>query len=404
MSNKWRGIISLLACAFLCTTVQAQQFEVSTEDNPKWFIIRVMGADETAGLVITENGNTVVGNPLTMGGFAELNKQLWRIEQGTGTAPANTYRIINRSSGKHLDIAYDAAKQKRIAVVSKTPTTEWRIVNNGLNLRATTEPSEGTAGHYYLMQTGRTENYALVFTTSSSITNANAKFEFWLPNTFPLVSDGKDTAWLRIQNAKTALAGKSLADVGDTAPNGPFKLVDAVANDHTQQWKIVLKGAPAESGRVDFINRATGRTIGTGTVYDRYYYLHAFSETEAHEGWRIQALSDGLYEIASGTLTGAWYWSGTTAGDPPRFHTGSSDTEQGFAWRFQVEELPSTGFQPVETPDVRIYPRDRFIYVEGADRYTITNLYGLRMPNNQPLPVGIYLVTVHNKTTKVIVK
>lgn len=378
---------------------------VSTADNPKWFFIRVKGSGATAGLVITENNGAVAGETIKNGGFAETGKQLWRIEaRATSTPTAGTYCIINKFSGKKLDIAYNASKAKRIAVASETPLTEWRIINN-YNLRAATEPAGGTSGHCYLLQTGSEESYSLIFSSSSAISDDNAKFEFWAYGSFPVISTGDEIAWLRIQNAKTSLAGKCLADAGDATANGPFLMVDQAENDLSQQWKIVLKNAPSESGRVDFVNRATGRSIGTSTIYNTYYYLQAFTGSEANEGWRIQALSGALYEIASGSLTGAWFWNATADGESPRLYSGSPDKEQGYAWQFSLVEETATGIQRPEIPyNIKVYTRDRFIYVEGTDRYTIVNICGLRMPNNRQLPVGVYLVNVNNQTIKVLVK
>jgi hypothetical protein len=406
VNNRWKYLFSCLVCVLFSTVAQAQRFEesmVSTADHPKWFVIQVRGLDATAGLIVTENNGAITGETLKTVGSAEISKQLWRIESGTSTTP-KTYHIINKLSGKKLDIAYSASRTKRIAVVSETPLTEWRIINN-YNLRAVTEPDGGIAGQCYLLQTGSEDSYSLIFTSAASISNDNAKFEFWSQNSLPQISTEDETVWLRIRNAKTSLTGKYLADVGDATTNGPFLMVDS-ANDLSQQWKIVLKSAPAESGRVDFVNRATGRAIGTGTVYDTYYYLQAFTGSEENEGWRLQAQnSNALYEIASGSLTGAWFWNATADGEAPRRYSGSPDKEQGYAWQFSLVEEATTGVQPPEIQShVRVYTRDRSIYVEGADRYTITDICGLRVPNNRQLPVGVYLVNVNSETIKVLVR
>ncbi|MDR0733109.1 MAG: RICIN domain-containing protein [Dysgonamonadaceae bacterium] len=408
MTNKNKSHIFLcFMCFFFGNAVQAQKFEesmASVADNPQWFIIQVKGAGATAGLAITENNGAIAGEAFKIGGHTEIAKQLWRIEPGTGSATYKTYRIINKFSGNKLDIAYNAGKAKRTAVAVETPLTEWRIVNN-YNLRATTEPAEGTTGYCYLTQTGGEDAYSFIFSPVSAISNDNAKFEFWSLNSLPLVSTENEIAWLRIRNAKTSLAGKYLTDAGDATANSPFLMLDRADNDHSQQWKIVSKNAPDESGRVDFVNRATGRAVGTATVYNAYYYPQAFTGLEENEGWRILSLNNALYEIASGSLSGAWFWNGTTDGEPPRVYSGKPDPEQGYAWSFSLVDETATGIQsPVTLPNIRIYTHNRVIYVEGTNQYAITNICGLRVPNNRQLPIGMYLVTVGNKTTKVLVK
>jgi hypothetical protein len=408
LNNQWKGVFFALACLLCYTGAQAQRFEESTADNPKWFYIRVRGAGATAGLVITERAGVVTGETLQTELSTGIDQQLWRVEAGETSSPtAKCYRIINKASGKKLDIAYDAGRTKRIAVASETPLTEWRIVNN-TNLRAATEPAGGTSGQVYLTQTDSDGDYLLTFAASSGITNDNAKFDFWAYGSFPLICSGNAVAWLRIHNAKTSLSGQCLADVGDAAPQGPFLMVEQAADDHSQQWKIVYANPPADPDRVDFVNRATGRAIGTTTVYDMYYYLQAFTVPEVNEGWRIEALSGALHQIASGSPTAAWFWNAMAMADgeqPPLFYEGSPDKEQGFAWQFSLVEEKTTGIRrPEVSSNIKVYTRDRYIYVEGADSYTITNVCGMRMPHHRPLPAGVYIVNTDNNTIKVLVQ
>ncbi|MDR2683469.1 MAG: hypothetical protein LBB64_06345, partial [Dysgonamonadaceae bacterium] len=177
-------------------------------------------------------------------------------------------------------------------------------------------------------------------------------------------------------------------------------------DDHSQQWKIVSHPAASESGQVDFVNRATGRTIGTQTVYnDRFYYLQAITGAPAGEGWQIRSLNNGLYEIASGASTAAWYWNAAAGDESPHVYSGSPDKEQGFAWQFSLVEEFIPGLRQPEMPaGVRISVQDRVIRVEGVASYTIINIYGMHMPTHQPLPAGVYLVNIPDKTIKVLVK
>jgi hypothetical protein len=394
---------SLILCfisAFFCSLAQAQGFEVSTADNPLWFFIQVKGANTTSGLVVTENNNALVGETLRSSGLTGIAKQLWRIGQGSAS---NTYYLINKYSGKKLDIAYNEEKKERIAILTETPSTEWRLLKSGnfYLIRAATQPSGGTADAVYLTQTDASKAFSYIFSTSGS--NENTQFGFIAFDSYPVISTENETAWLQIQNARTSLSGKCLTDAGDAETKGPFLMSPINNNDLAQQWKIIAKKAPFEAGKVDFVNRKTGRAIGTTPVYSIYYLLPATGDFGESEGWRIQALSNARYEIASGSATAPWFWN--AGNEPPQTYVGVPDSEQGFTWTFSFVDETITGFQQTEIlSGIRVYVRDKLICVEGADQYTITNIFGSRVENNRLLPAGVYLVNVKGKTTKVLVK
>jgi hypothetical protein len=396
-------VIVCLLNIFFFPFLHAQGYEVSTAANPQWFFIRVNGAGATAGRVVAENNGAVSGEAIQTAGLTAMAKQLWRIEQGTAS---NTYHIINKYSGKKLDIVYDANKAQRIAVATETPSTEWRIIGSSGNyfLRVTTQPAGGTSGAVNLMQTGSENDYSLRFITSTS-GEANAQFRFLAFRSYPIASTPDEIAWLRIQNVKTSLSGKCLTETAANSSNAPFLMANQAEGDFSQQWKIVLKAEPFETGRVDFINRATGRTIATHPVYDAHYYLQATGEGNESEGWRLQALDNSNYAITSGPLEAEWFWNASTDNELPVNYSPSLEKEQGFRWSFSLVEAVGTGIRQPETQSgVHIYVRDKTIQVESDSPYIVTNLSGLRMKNNHPLPTGVYLVTVKGKTTKVPVR
>jgi hypothetical protein len=393
--------ISLIGVIF-CLAAEAQRFEVSTAGNPQWFFIQVKGADLTAGLVITENGGLVSGEAIKNNGLTEISKQLWRVERG---AESNSYLLVNKFSGKKLDIAYDAEKGERIAVASEAPLTEWNFLESAgsYRIRARQQPDGGTSGAVYLLQTGSAKNYVLAFATSAS--SDDSKFQFISFSSFPVASTANETIWLRMQNAKTSLTGKYLTDTGDNTLNGPFLMLDQTGDDFSQQWKILSKNTDSETGRVEFINRETGRAIGTIPVYDIYYYLPPAVDFGNSEGWRIRSLDNSLYAIAFGSPDAEWLWNATENDEPQASVINPSDKEQGFAWSFSLAEEIISGIEQPETlPGVRVYILDKIVYVEGTDSYTVTNLFGSRMINHRPLPVGVYLVNVNGQITKVLVK
>jgi hypothetical protein len=392
-------ICFLLFCLFL--PVQAQKFEESTAADPRWYFIQVNGDGLTAGLVVTEKEGGLVGEAIKAGGLTEIARQLWRVERGNGSF---SYHLINKYSGKKLDIVYSAERAERIAVLSETPSTEWRISASGDSylLRVVTQPDGGTSGATCLTQAGRSSGYSLVFSTGGS---ANAQYHFIAYKTFPVASTETETAWYRIQNAKSSLAGKSLSDTGSDGACGAFLMTASVDGDLSQQWKIVSKTAPFDAGKVDFVNRATGHAIGTSPVYDRYYFLPATGDYETSQGWRLQLADSARYEIASGSLAAGWYWNAAADNESPASYSSSHSREDGFTWHFSLVEEVITGIRKTELqPGIRVYTQDKRIYVEGAEQYTVTSILGSRVKNDRPLSTGVYLVTVKGQTTKVLVK
>jgi len=390
---KLKRLAVFTAC-FCLFFMQAKAQEASTADSPIWYFLQVTGiVDETAGLVITaEDGDKVAGRPIITVGLAEISKQLWRLELSGGY-----YVIINKATGKKLDIAYDEVSSQRIAVLSDTPSTAWRFVKTGsLNyLQANTLPTSGTGN--YLFQNGADSNFSLTFSVGR---NDNNKFGF-VSFDQPYVSNDNETAWFTISSAKTGFTDKCLTDIVSAGDDAKFSIETPTANNYNQQWKIVKKNSGA---LVEFVNRATGNVINTTTIFDVYFYTQSATDITESKGWTINALESSQYEIYT-TINGApRYWGLSTENAAPPAYISGSSLNSAFAWKFKmVDSDIYTSTTAPKTADFRVSTRNHRIYVEGAEQYTITGISGVRFPNNKDLPNGIYIVNVNGKTVKVLV-
>ncbi|GHT64274.1 hypothetical protein AGMMS50239_21680 [Bacteroidia bacterium] len=378
-------------------TVSAQQFETSTAAAPKWYFIQVKGTGDNAGRVVTEENGKITGQPVT-NGLLEKAKQLWRIE---ATSNATRYEIINKNSGKKLDIIYDGALGERIAVTSETPSTVWTILTaqtEGYSyLRIVTQPSGGVSGAGYLTQGGTTIDFALYFTKNTPVSD-DAQFQF-ISIDVPIISTDKEISWLTVFNARGDLSGKCLTEIETTA-DLKLSMQEVTANNHHQQWKIINN--PASKSSVNFVNRATGHQIGSTPIHNIYNYIQ-YVETETN-GWTIEPLGNGQYEVHTGPAAAGKYWNAAIDGEIPANYVAGGSFDTGFAWKFQLTDEESTAIYAPDTNPVRIWVENRRIRVEGAEQYRVYTIYGTSIAGNRELPTGIYLVTVKGKTAKIFVK
>jgi hypothetical protein len=395
MKNK---IFIIVFCLLVIGCVKTVAQSSSTEEDPKWYYIQVKGGGLTANRVLTEVDGQVLGQALKTESLDALSKQLWRFEIPSG---ASGYRIINKYSKKQLTVVYDATGNARRPAVTENSSTIWSFTTSPTPgykyVKILNEPEEGVAGSIYLSQTAYNNNaYKLV--TESSRTTDNELFRCVL-NEVPVVSDDNVSIWMNIRNPQT---NKYLTDAVSSAPGINFML-DAKDNSQSQQWKIIA----GEEGTVQFVNRATGNTIPAATNLNKYYYIQYPASSSNSTGWQCASISStaNQYEVfsVSGGVTS--YWNATTDGQKPLIYSAGNTANSTYAWVFTWVDEIYTGFTaPAPVDNVRVYSRDKRIYVEGCDEYLITALTGTAVRKNTELPSGIYLVTVKGKTTKILVK
>lgn len=384
-----------MICALLGTKVWAQLFETSTEANPKWYYIQVDGTGDNVGKVVTESNGQIVGMPIANGLVAKA-KQLWRFE---ASATANQFVIVS-NSGKKLDVAYDATLGKRIAVISETPTTEWKTdtYSTSFYLSIVTQPTQGT-GKYLTVGDATLDN--LIYFDS---TNLNARFKF-ISFDVPLISTDDEIAWMLIRTTKTGLSNQCVTEEDETNTSDiKLSMQDYAAGNFRQQWKIVS----ATGSAVNFVNRATGHLIGTTPVFNVYNYIQYIPANETTGGWTIAPLTSNQYEVYTGPANAGKYWNAATENEDRTDYKAGASLNTGFAWIFQFMATETNTPDAIHTPEgsneVSVYARDRRIYVNSTDPYQVYTLYGVRVNGNQELPAGVYLVSVKGQTAKVIVK
>lgn len=406
MKNKYIMKQKVLFTAFMlsiffCFTVKAQAPEPSTEANPKWYFIQVLGEDTRANRVFTSDNDLVVGQERyrTMD-LTKLDKQLWRLESS-----GINYAIINKSTGKKLNVSYNANSKLRVASLSNEPSTLWRLIKNGsnYNIRMVTQPSEGTSGEIYATQSNKL-SYAVIFGSSTS--DANARFKFVAYNDYiPEISTDSKTVWYNIITGKTGSNGKCITNIANPSdPDIKFSIEDVKDNNDNQLWKLIRKSAEADDERVQLVNKASGRIISPEAIYNEYYYAQFTNNMDEGKGWQINFMESGQCEIYGTAKDGTTrYLNAASANEKPETYIPGYSENTGFAWSFK-KAGSGTSILEIDNSNVIIYSNNKRIYVEGANDYTIRNIYGVTLSNTIDLTTGVYLVTVKGKTTKVLVR
>jgi len=379
-------LCSFLICCALSATNLFAQYETSTASSPKWYYVKPISTDQ----VIEVAGDGSLSTQTKLEGLTGAALQLWRVE-ATTTSTTGNLLIVNKATGKFLNLA---ATGSTYYAYAGTDSTLWKLVKSGNNYSIAPQVSISGAG--YMTYSPADNN--LFFGSR----DANYSWFTFVAFDSPLVSTDTEVAWLAVRSAKTDLANKCITDVSSSATGvAQFALQDYVAGDLTQQWKIVSKGS---GNLIDFVNRGTGNIIGTTTAFDIHFYLQHATDATASAGWTITSIGSDQYQVRTGTSTAYSYWCAITEGDAPVDYLDTS-TGSAFDWKFQLVDEVITGLKPITiADDVFAYAQDRRIVVKGTDLYRIYNIYGMQMPVNRELPIGMYIVAAQGKTVKVLVK
>jgi hypothetical protein len=378
--------------------LQAQSV-VSTANNPYWFCIQVQGADNdgTAGLVATAVEDDRVKGRQPATDLEGVYKQLWRIELSSGT---NNYAIVNHATGKKLSAIYDADLNARVAVLSDVPSTEWglgTVANGKYYFEIRTKPTGGTGGSY--LSVGKNNDFALTFATLTTL--PSCRYDLVAP--VPLISDDETPLWY---NFRSAANGKLLT-LNDASPDIPFLLTDySIELAADQQWKFI---AIPDTNLVEIVNRASGDKVATATQWNHYYYALSADPTASTDGWKINALGAGKYEVQTIDENGVKrYWQTAVEGQAANSYVAG---EVETAWFLQwVGDAPlpqqPTGIREALPENLRVYVDNRRIVVEGADdnEWTIYTTMGARVAKNAALPQGVYLIKIKDTTIKRLVQ
>lgn len=395
-------IVTLLSVVFCYQAAAAPQPpEASTSTDPKWYYIQLQGSSAATNSYLTANTGQLQGNPLAESSLSEVNKQLWRIEKVT----TSHYRVINKYYGENLDAVYDSEKGSRIILLSSSNSVQWLFSANGdfFIIRISVEPAGGTSGYRYLTREANGD----ILLGASSIADAT-KVKFIAFGNSYILSNGGDNVWYNLLSARDGYTDKCITDVTADNEAVKFAVLPQKTDNRYQQWKVVAKNPASGNGLVEFINRATGNLIHTASVCGENAYYYSLFTTLPNEsaGWTIQAKSAGHYEISTTDAVTKLtkYWNLANEGEAPEVYLPGYNENTGFEWTFDWVDEETTSLSPLPAKSVRIYSAQRRIYVEGEDTYTITTVYGAPVTHDLDLPAGVYLVSVRNQTTKILVK
>lgn len=382
----------------------AQLPDVSTEAAPKWYYVQVLGDDSRSGLVFTvTDANKVKGQALSTSlDLNEVGRQLWRFEKNA----AGRYTLINRATGRLLDVAYDEDEGSAVAVVGTVSAQTFKF--NPLDDYYQIELAQAvTDGERWLHQGNSGYSYAIITVGTTYGSGSNSRFRFVAfedPNIS--FSDGQTETYYRLANASADFGGQAVrenepatSDADASAP-GDICLASADDSDTRAQWRAVNTGKG-----VRWINRATGHVLQTAAEpYGLFNILRAGTVVATGNSWTASYLGDKQYAF-----------SAVDSNDRIERYMGASDAEaeaankpdlkklsgSPFAWRLERVETVATAIAAYPTADTGFQLVGRTIVGRSCRIHTLS---GVSMPVGQPLQPGIYLVTAGGKTTKVIVK
>jgi hypothetical protein len=246
-----------------------------------------------------------------------------------------------------------------------------------------------------------------MFEESAYNSSADSKFHFVLyENDSIALSTDENQVWYYIASARPEYVNKGITDIVDQAhPHIKFAIETIDVNNDRQQWKVVKKNDITTDKRVHFINKATGHLIQTASVTSNWFnYTQYTRQTDGSNGWDTKFIGDGQFEIYAMENDGIVRYlnlASQSQQHPDLLEENTKDT--GFAWLFT--KVGDDTALKTQTPDQPcIYVKDKRIYVMESDDYTIRNTQGISIDRSANLSVGVYLITVREKTYKIIVK
>lgn len=395
MKNKLL-LLFVIAAVFFQQKAVAQLPEVSTADNPAWYFIQVVGeGNSREDRVFDVQGNYVYG--------ATLNKtsdaQLFRFEKN-----GNNYIIISKPTGKKINVGLNNNEEALVMSETGLDFKLEPLATYYYNITATQPATGGDVSKVWAHQANSNSSYKIILVNTTWSSGANSQFSFIPYDAMNLeYSTAEKSVWYSINSAKTNSTGECITDA-----SSDIKIaVDGfIENNENQLWKLLQNGS-----KVNFVNKATGKAIqnqsDVSETNPMYNYTQLTEDATGNDGWTLNHLRGGQFSISGveeDNITR--YLNATEEGAAPEPFDSNALTNSGFAWRFKKISTTYTGIPTIgkEGRDFFIYSVNRRIIVEGTSNYTIRTIHGTSVNKNTVLPVGIYLVTVNGKTSKLLVK
>ena len=373
--------------------------EVSTESQPLWYYIQAVGEDTRVDRVFEAKGDYLYGEALNKNNDA----QLFRFEK-----EGANYYIISKPTGKKVDAVMNADEETLGLSVSGV-TFKFEVLNiNYFNITSARAPVGGDASKIYAHQGNSASSYKILLVNTSWNKETNSQYSFVPYETVNIeYSSGTTEVWYQIFSAKPALGNQCVTD--NTATTGAkvnFTVNESTEDNVAQQWKLVQK---MTGSKVEFVNKATGNVIQTKSeaagIYNSILFTQIMDEST---GWNLRYLNGGQYVISGEEEDGIIrYWNFTKDGETPKKYNGANLIFSDFAWR--LKKLSDSGGTDkkeisIGNNDIVVYAYDGRVFVKGIDEFQVKTIQGIPVDKKRQLPVGIYLVTVGNKTVKILVR
>lgn len=398
----------LLAIALSAGHTYAALPQTSTDADPVWYYIQVLGDESRSGRVMTATDNyDVYGRALIdTPDDTQAATQLWRVETNH-----EGYCFINKATGLYMNVRYDSDREIGVACLSKDVACTFSLDaldgdrEGYFNLRANHTPEGGASDEIYLHQAndGGQRDFVVMMVNDDYANSENSAFRFIQFEDHHInYSDDETEHWYAIFNARDKQTAYCITEAPtDAANNYPF-LLENFSNDNlAQQWKLVQR----PGGRVALVNRASGHFIAPASLpIDQYNVIQPAATLALTLGWTITYIGEGQYTVSSKEDDNiVRYWYAATENQAPETYDSSHLTNSGFAWTFVAIDSTPTGIASKSSDKLSIRIVGNRIVVDGAHHYTVYTTGGMKVNPAQPLPAGIYIIKAEAQTAKVLV-
>ena len=220
------------------------------------------------------------------------------------------------------------------------------------------------------------------------------------------LSTDEETCWYRICSAVPGMTDFAMTDVnagGDSEDQEDLwrpalYLLQTETADYRSQWKLTA----GEDGKVVITNRATGNSIGSVSMNAGNHNVTQLTPG-ATPGFTVTSLGNNAFKLESVEDDGVNRCLALAEKDSePLSYPETDEGTSAVGWQFLAVEI-DTGLGSTTSGRTIVRLADGRIAVENSTGWTLFNAQGEEMPRTTPLPTGVYLVKLPQKTVKVLI-